>query len=359
MRKLTEELPVITTPSRAMSGGPIVTANVNDSPSPATDDTPWLDRTDISSALKQASANTWTFHIRSCESAEMQRVLHASFDRGIRYLALGGVRLKTPDEAENLVTPFGLHGMERISLGALITSAEALGYNAEYDIVQRLQTGSERKYIAPLRTYTMDRLRLYRSNIKKAAASAYPSAVRLPTSVAAVHRLIDISNFIYPPLPDDKFKYTQPFSGPGLADVVRAAFFGDSSPYQVGLQNINSFTSSLPSAPHEREIPEAMLAMAATAILAVLFDQSVKVGGPGTGAKSEFGGATFDTAFKQYMNILVKLRQVAPAAHHALLHGICIHAIGKNTAVNDLSHFGQDSILGAVDWANIADSNDG
>ncbi|KAI0632392.1 hypothetical protein C8Q77DRAFT_1074368 [Trametes polyzona] len=208
----------------------------------------------------------------------------------------------------------------------------------------------------------MNRLRSYRSNIKKAAASVYPSAVRLPTSVAGVQRLIDISNFIYPPLPNDKFKYTQPFSGPGLADVVRAAFFGESSPYQVGLQNINSFTSSLPSAPHEREVPEAMLAMAATAILAVLYDQSAKLGGPGTGAKNrspEFGGATFDTAFKQYMGILVKLRQAAPAAHHALLHGICVHAIGKNTAVNALSQPGQDSILGAVDWANIADGSDG
>ncbi|KAI0632389.1 hypothetical protein C8Q77DRAFT_1074365 [Trametes polyzona] len=153
MRKLAEELPVITTPSRAMSSAPVITSDMKTTPSPTADGIPWLDRTDISSALKQASVNTWTFHIRSCESAEMQRVLHASFERGIKYLALGGVRLKTPNEAENLVTPFGLHGMEQISLGALITSADALGYNAEYDIVQRLQTGSEHKYIAPLRTY--------------------------------------------------------------------------------------------------------------------------------------------------------------------------------------------------------------
>ncbi len=65
------------------------------------------------------------------------------------------------------------------------------------------------------------------------------------------------------------YQYAQPFAGPGLAEVVKATFFGNTLPYKVGTQNIGLLVLSLPTAPHELEIPDAMLAMAAAAVSSI------------------------------------------------------------------------------------------
>ncbi|KAI0630882.1 hypothetical protein C8Q77DRAFT_1211794 [Trametes polyzona] len=351
-KKLAEEMPVIH-PLKVI---------LSESASELSQDTdgtiPWLPHTYINTALRALTKNTWGLSLKLC-SPEIQRVMREGFERGMAYLALGsGIPLNHPTDAAGMVTPFGLHGMEQISLGALITAADALGYDSEYDIADHLERGNERDYIAPMRSYTAHRLRGYRAEIKKAAASAYPAAVHLTNlSQAEIHRLLENSNFLYPPssTDPDKFQYAQPFGAAGIIDVIRAAFFGDSHPYKLGAQNIAKFTSSLPSAPHELEIPDAMLAIAATAIHSVLIDHSFKTAETTTGGRassSDFAGPTLDSVFKAYMAILANLRKAAPNTYHALMHNICTVVTGGR-AVVDEARTAQNTILSVVDWASI------
>ncbi|KAI0822879.1 hypothetical protein BC628DRAFT_1421287 [Trametes gibbosa] len=242
----------------------------------------------------------------------------------------------------------------RISFNALISAAEDLGYGGAYDIADRLENGSEQQYMMPIRAYTAHRLRTYRAEIKKAAASAYPSAVGLASmSQETVRNMHTGGNFLYPCMENGKFNYSRPFTGMGLVDVVRTTFFGDANPYKIGHLNISKFTSSLPSAPHELEIPVTMLAMAATAINYVLIDH-VNASTTSTAA-SEFAGPALGNAFKAYMSILVKLRIASPQAYHKLLHGICMTATGGQ-AVNVHGNPTQNDILANVDWDAIANA---
>lgn len=133
--------------------------------SDASDDEPavaWLPHTDITRALKRKSENRFGINIKKCPD-EVQEVLRASFDRGMILLAFGDGTVY-PDiavlQSESFVTPFEMQGIERISLDALITAAETLGFDGQYDIADRLETGSEREYIGPLRSYVSLSLRI-------------------------------------------------------------------------------------------------------------------------------------------------------------------------------------------------------
>ncbi|KAI0824322.1 hypothetical protein BC628DRAFT_1307634 [Trametes gibbosa] len=319
------------------------------------DSIPWLPRTDISRALKKVTKNTQSVGLNDCR-IEMKRVLRTSFGIGISNLAMGyGPALTDPEEAKEMMTPFASQGIDQISLGALILAAKRLGYDQDYDIAHRLEEGSERHYVAPLRNYTAHRLRTYRTELKRAASSAYPSAVHLSTMTAASrHKLLESSNFIYPRSPDGKFLYTRPFSGPGLDEVVRALFFGESLPYKIGSQNLDKFTSALPTASHELEIPDAMLAMAATAIHSVLIDH-INPATAGSDRTTEFSGPALHGAFQAYMGILVGLCVTAPGTYHALMHEKCMTVSGGNAVMNQGNGIPMhNAILANVDWANIA-----
>lgn len=210
----------ITKPSKQVLSKQAAEFSESDSDS---DSIPWLPRTDISRALKKVTKNTQSVGLNDCR-IEMKRVLRTSFEIGIGNLAMGyGPALTDPEEAKEMVTPFASQGIDQISLGALILAAKRLGYDQDYDIAHRLEEGSERHYVAPLRNYvscihagfsttysdsisrlqTAHRLRTYRTELKRAASSAYPSAVHLSTMTAASrHKLLESSNFIYPRSPD-------------------------------------------------------------------------------------------------------------------------------------------------------------
>ncbi|CDO75781.1 hypothetical protein BN946_scf184792.g3 [Trametes cinnabarina] len=349
----------------------------NEDRNTAADDesTPWLAHTDISNALRKASANTYSLSLSHC-GPEIRRVMQTSFERGKAIIALGdGTDYLKPEQVEGMHTPFEARGLDRIAISAIIAAAEDLGYGNAYDIADRLERGSEQKYIAPMRAYTAQRLRIYRADIKRAAASAYPAAIGLSTmSREALRELHASGNFLYPRLANGDFQYAQPFAGPGVVEVVRAAFFGTTSNHQIGSENINKFTSSLASSMHELEIPALMLAMAAAAVSngltprhditnlnvsrrfpmqinSVLLDNT-----DSSTSSSEFAGSALDNAFKAYMKILVQLRIKNVQRYHALMHGICMAVTGGN-AINLHGNATQNDILANVDWDAIVDDS--
>lgn len=153
-----------------------------------------------------------------------------------------------------------------------------------------------------------------------------------------------------------KFQYAQPFMGPGITDTVKAAFFGNTAPSTVGTENLSTLKSSLSSAPHELEVTDTMLAMAAAAvrnhdaasrdvILTILYIQihSVLIDHvhPPVTSKSgatEFAGTALENAFKAYMTILVKMRIKSLTAYHALMHDICMTVTYVSFKCGTLTH---------------------
>ncbi|KAI0823224.1 hypothetical protein BC628DRAFT_1340267 [Trametes gibbosa] len=258
---------------------------------------PAHDNTSVNSDPDDDSIQPWLPHTNITEAltwpslnTSVKNVLHASFEHGKRIIAMGDGTVHTDIKAtESIPTPFGLH--------------DNLGYNGQHDIADRLERGSEEHYIAPMR---------YCGN---------------------------------------KFQYAQPFSGPSLVNVIRAAFFGNTKPYQIGFQHLDGFTSSLTSAPHQVEILVQMLAIAATAVNAVLLDHIQSLVGA-TSKTNKFAGTALENTFRSYMNILVKLRVSSIQKYHALLHKICMSATGGRT-VNLHGSATQNDILVNVDWLAI------
>lgn len=144
-------------PKQVAQGGSDAEGSETDSNSDSdSDSTPWMARTDISRALKHVSKNTWNVRLNKCRK-EVKQVLKASFEHGMTHIAMGdGICITDPgdlEETDAMVTPLGSQGIDQISLGALIGAAEDLGYVWENDIAHRLEAGSERHYVAPLRSY--------------------------------------------------------------------------------------------------------------------------------------------------------------------------------------------------------------
>ncbi|KAI9065724.1 hypothetical protein FKP32DRAFT_1602235 [Trametes sanguinea] len=348
-QKLASELPLVTESkkrldkdNKTMAGARGKTRALSESGSD-TDSAahPWMPRTDISRGLKRQSANTWSLLIKPL-GHEMKSVIHASYDLGRAFVAMGdGTVFSNADESDTMTTPFGGQGITSIAHDALIAAADDLGYGGEYDIADRLENGSKRHYITPLSSYVS--FKFTHACIKQAAAHVYPSAIKLSTlPPAKVKELRESSNFLYP-------LNAQPFSGPGIIDVIQAAFYAEAPPNNVGTLNIARLSSSLQAAPQELEIPDVTLAVAATAIHAVLNDH---INPPVDGKPSEFGGIILENAFRAYMRILIAFRLNNTGAYHQLMHKIAMSVTGGR-AVNTHGDATQADILSRVDWDNI------
>ena len=93
------------------------------------------------------------------QSSIIQALLRRAVDLGEVYLVLGVPPndengSTTIDEAASMHTPFSIMGLHFYALTALLHAAEEFGYSEkEGDIGHRLQHGSEKEYVKPLRTH--------------------------------------------------------------------------------------------------------------------------------------------------------------------------------------------------------------
>ena len=137
---------------------------------------PWLSRTDITSALRQISKNTWEITISNLNPV-MAEVVRTAIKVGAVALELGPYNLKLPDEGADNVesdgsdsdsqtkdewgerlhvvkyTPFEAHGLHQYGVDALIKAAEDLKLDGELDVAHRMELGSMPLYIKPLSNY--------------------------------------------------------------------------------------------------------------------------------------------------------------------------------------------------------------
>ena len=66
-----------------------------------------------------------------------------------------------------------------------------------------------------------------------------------------------------------QFDTSKPFSGPGIKEIIKAAFFVDKQWYNVGLSNLGIFRHTKGFPAIEPEVSPVMLALAATAVCVV------------------------------------------------------------------------------------------
>ncbi|KAI0673078.1 hypothetical protein C8Q78DRAFT_1077369 [Trametes maxima] len=361
-QKLASEMPILR-PGKPLagSGKPNTTKHTASVPGPTVNTSntaaitaiSWHPRTEVSNALTNKSTGTYAVRLLLL-GPEMKAVLQGSFEQGKIFLAFGdGMVYTDPKDIEDMTTPFCSQGILNISKDALITVAENLGYGGEYDIADRLEKGDPKFYVTPLANYTACRIRPYRTEIKQAALHVYPATMKLDSlSLAQLQSLLEGGNFIYPPLTQGRYQYKQPFCGPGVVEVLQAAFFADVQPNNVGTQNINMLTSSLDSHPHELEIPDYMLAISACAIQSVIHD---RVHPTADKSMSDFAGPTIENAFKAFMKILLGKRERSLTAYHEFMHELCTKVTGGR-ATKLHSEISQADILARVDWDDSDDT---
>ncbi|OSC97723.1 hypothetical protein PYCCODRAFT_1481116 [Trametes coccinea BRFM310] len=336
--KLQQEAPTVSAPP--IHKGTIRADRVEE----ASDSTPWLSRTDISTGLKKVSRNTWTVNISSVRepmSSVMRRAIHLAE----LYFVFG-----LPGNADDAATPpytaFQVNGPSQLAIDALIDAAVELGYDKEHDVAHRLEDGSESRYINPLCNYVASRLRTYRGHLKDAAASVVPIALRFTsTPLSDLQVLAADDNFLYPRTTSGSFDYTRPFGCDALCEVLRAAFFTPKQYHDLGLRAFDRFKSSSANAPDELEIPPTMLALAATALEAVLADRVNQMTG-------DFA-TSMNSPYLEHLATAIDYRTKKPGPYHELTHRL-YRLVSEGHSSTTHARQGTRG-RARVDWDNIAD----
>ncbi|KAI1782344.1 hypothetical protein LXA43DRAFT_1068902 [Ganoderma leucocontextum] len=321
-KKLRDELPQIVPSSSRRHTAPAHSTKDGEA-------RPWLPCTNISDVLSTASGKSWKIGKTGLRS-EMSGVV----DEGIR-LATIALQFESYDiDTESMqYTPFGVQGLEQYALDPLISAAENLKYDGENDITHQLEAGSSTEYIDPLCAYVAKRLRSYRLTIKAAALQTIPM-------------LLERSNFIFPRTAQGDFNRAKPFSGDGFAEVIKVAFYTQQQYHDIGLKTVHLLRSTSPHAPHELEIPPTMLALAATAIEAVITDRV-------NHTTSDFTGQGLHQSFMAHLQDILDFCTNRPAAYHALMHGTAI-AVMDGT-VHTQSIGGGHQGHSRIDWDSIVE----
>ncbi|KAH9946455.1 hypothetical protein B0H21DRAFT_822759 [Amylocystis lapponica] len=314
------------------------------------DGRPWKPCTELELTFNR---NTPEIKLRR-QRPEITAVLCQSFVLGAYQLVFGRYIDGDEDPAvigaatSTVATPMVSGGLERIALEALIKAAESLGFDGEFNIAHRLEDGSADFYIQPLWSYTVHRLTLVRTTIKTAATSVVPEVLELSKNSKYRNlELLEGSNYIYPwSAKDAAYIKNELFKNPVIARIIRVAFFTHHQYNNIAFQYPHAFVPIDPTMTSEREIVLTMVAFAATAAEAVIYDHVNHVSKP-----ADFGGQACDSTFRAHLTLLSELREKKPDCYHRLMREMHKTVVGTLAA----SSGGQlpSDIVAAVDWDSI------
>ncbi|KAI0822412.1 hypothetical protein BC628DRAFT_1417744 [Trametes gibbosa] len=306
-------------------------------------DSLWMACTDISSGLTRVG-RTCNVNILGIQEP-MASILRLAISLAEAHIVFG-----IPDIADRHdppYTPFELTGLAQFSIDALIMAAEQKGYDGEYNIAHRLEAGSEAEYILPLSNYVTGRSRTYRAKIKEAASNVVPSVLKYDSTTPQeeIQVYASSNNFLYPRLPNNKFDYSQPFGSPTIVEVIKAAFFTPKQYHRTGILLADKCVSSIASAADKREVPLTMLALAATAIEAVLAEWVDQ-------RQNDFA-VSVQTPYKEHLTTAADFLVKRPIAYHALAHKI--YNIAAKGRISGVQAIAPSTTRGSahIDWDNI------
>lgn len=187
------------------------------------------------------------------------------------------------------------------------------------------------------------RVSKYRGDIKKVAMAKVEGFYKLlegPDCRDVIEHLRSKKRYIYPVNAEGDLQPTKPFFHLAMISTLREAFFtGSRGSFAERYQD--RFVSSITDGPRkqERELPAAMVAMAATSIASSLDDYST-----GVRRKTEFNADLYEDVYRSHMAMLATIRENSPNAYHRLMadlynctSSISTHLVTTTTSNDDMA----------------------
>ncbi|KAJ7937589.1 hypothetical protein B0H13DRAFT_1852560 [Mycena leptocephala] len=196
----------------------------------------------------------------------------------------------------------------------LISSAEIIP-NAKH-IRERL--GLDLKYAAILADILLDRINIQRGDTKRTAAGLAPGLFQFaglsPSKTRElIEKLLKDHRYIFPVDPQTGRLMTKlPFMHPAMSGVIREAVFTRN----FKANNMHLFISTSKKHPKQLELPDAMVALVATALYASLMEYRAT----GEHQTIAFTEGAYEDTYRNHMKTLADTRDYAPNALHNVLH---------------------------------------
>ncbi|KAJ7730706.1 hypothetical protein DFH07DRAFT_703844, partial [Mycena maculata] len=180
--------------------------------------------------------------------------------------------------------------------------------------------GKDLKYAAILADILLDRINILRGDIKRTAASVVPgyfqfAGLNESNTKELIEKLLKDHRYIFPVDPQtQRLKTEKPFHHPALRAVIKEGVFNRN----FKANNMHLFISTSKKHPRQLELPDAMVALAATAVYASLLEYRA------TGERQTiaFTEGAYEDTYRNHMKILSDTRDAAPIALHKVLHGL-------------------------------------
>ncbi|EDR04034.1 uncharacterized protein LACBIDRAFT_306412 [Laccaria bicolor S238N-H82] len=183
------------------------------------------------------------------------------------------------------------------------------------------------------------RVSKYRGDVKKVAIAKVEGFYKLlegPDCRDVVELLRSKKRYIYLVNIEGDLQTNKPFLHLAMISTLREAFFaGSRGSFAERYQD--RFVSSITDGPrkHERELPAAMVAMAATAIASSLDDYST-----GIRRKTEFNAELYEDVYRSHMAMLAAIREKSPNGYHRLMADLynCTSSISTHLTTTTTSN---------------------
>ncbi|KAJ6558403.1 hypothetical protein B0H19DRAFT_1235265 [Mycena capillaripes] len=228
----------------------------------------------------------------------------------------------------------------------LIEAAEARP--AASHILERLL--KDPTFGATLAPIPIDRMNILRGNLKRCSVSCVLAFFALadlqPHQVKeGVEELLQDHRYIFPRTAG-QFQFTQPFRHGSIRFVLKEELFTSVS---FVTQNIERFASKYEKKPTERELPDSMLALVATAIYAALVEYRMT----GRHQNTPFTEDAYEDTYRNHVSTLEGARRTAPHATHRIMHALFTEVTEGNKIVHTAS--GSSSTL--IQLVDLPDSD--
>ncbi|KAJ7260010.1 hypothetical protein B0H12DRAFT_1231947 [Mycena haematopus] len=215
----------------------------------------------------------------------------------------------------------------------LIQVARSIGQPAAH-VLQRLLTDAE--FTVILAPIPLDRMNLLRGRMKRCAVSCILAFFQLadlqPEQVKArVEELLKDHRYIFLTNPaTGGLLMDQPFRHGAIRFVLKEEVFTNAS---FVAQNLDRFPATSSKRPGERELPDAMVALTATAVYAALVEYRM------TGHKVSipFTEDVYEDIYRNHISTLEQVRKNAPVSLHKVLHGLFVDVTQNNGPVHTAS----------------------
>ncbi|KAJ7862971.1 hypothetical protein B0H13DRAFT_1899819 [Mycena leptocephala] len=173
-------------------------------------------------------------------------------------------------------------------------------------------------YAAILADILLDRINIQRGDTKRTAAGLAPGLFQFaglsPSKTRElVEKLLKDHRYIFPVDPQTGRLMTElPFMHPAMSGVIREAVFTRN----FKANNMHLFISTSKKHPKQLELPDAMVALVATALYASLMEYRA------TGERQTipFTEGAYEDTYRNHMKTLADTRDYAPNALHNVLH---------------------------------------